>query len=66
MKYTILQQEFKGSNLHMYVRVYVKTADKKSLNEFLNDNYVAVASANTVKEARQIIENLGGDMERIS
>ena len=66
MKYTILQQEFKGSNLHMYVRVYVKTAYKKSLNEFLNDNYVAVASANTVKEANQIIENLGGNMERIA
>ena len=66
MKYTILQQEFKGSNLHMYVRVYVKTADKKSLNEFLNDNYITVASANTVKEAKQIIENLGGDMEKIA
>ena len=66
MKYTILQQEFKGSNLHMYVRVYVKAADKKSLNEFLNDNYIAVASANTIKEAKQIIENLGGDMERIA
>ena len=65
MKYTILQQEFKGSNLHMYVRVYVKTADKKSLDEFLNDNYIAVASANTVKEAKQIIENLGGEMERL-
>ena len=66
MKYTILQQEFKETNLHMYVRVYVKTAYKKSLNEFLNDNYVAVASANTIKEAKQIIENLGGDMERIA
>ena len=66
MKYIILQQEFKGSNLHMYVRVYVKTADKKSLNEFLNDNYISVASANTIKEARQIIENLGGEMERIA
>ena len=50
----------------MYVRVYVKTADKKSLNEFLNDNYITVASANTVKEAKQIIENLGGDMEKIA
>ena len=65
MKYTILQQEFKGSNLHMYVRVYVKTADKKSLNEFLNDNYVIIASANTIKEAKAIIEELGGEMERL-
>ena len=66
MKYTILQQEFKESNLHMYVRAYVKTADKKALDEFLNDNYIAVASANTVKDAKQIIENLGGSMERIA
>ena len=65
MKYTILQQEFKGSNLHMYVRVYVKTADKKSLNEFLNDNYVIIAQAKTVKEAKAIIEELGGEMERL-
>ena len=49
----------------MYVRVYVKTADKKSLNEFLNDNYVIIAQAKTVKEAKAIIEELGGEMERL-
>ena len=66
MKYTILQQEYKEKYLHMYVRVYVKTADTIKLYEFLNDNFVAVASANTAKEARQIIKNLGGNLEKIA
>lgn len=65
MKYTVYEQKFIGDNLKMYVRVYAKTNDAK--NDFKDcEDYVAVAEARTVKEAKQIIEDLGGNFERIA
>ena len=60
MKYTIYEMIQIMENISVKCRWYGKTGD----NDIESDqDFKAVAQAKTVKEAKAIIEELGGEME---